>query len=871
MGKTNTAIVLMSVMAMILMTAIPAATAGSMQRSTGMRVDTIHVEFVGDPEVESLGKIPVIAQVFNNSSVPLVGAYVNLTSNGGGSFVAANGVTNATGVYATVFNAPNNPTASKLVLNVTAHVNKTGFANFSKVWEVTVYPMTNGTVAPYDADVKHLVYETTFEPASGYLEGSYAQSGIDFLGNIVVKIDGVDVQVSNFSLWEKGELNSSTSGLISYNLTGYYYYSSAVHGIVYMTTDRAYTTDTGHYGSNAKVQWFLPALRTYNISTPEFGDTQVVVNTYKYLESGTFDGEGFAMGGPAVATDISEYVNLHSQDVTTFMGTYDTEVFLDREGMDYEYFAPDLSILLKEVAFDQTGNQISTRSLIEYNDLKIPEPLPVLIATVSADSVSLVAGTSTLVHVVVTNGTAPVAGATVKATVGQGGTLESAQGISGADGKLELTFAADIGADTVDVDVNIVANKTGYQNATATTTIIVLKDITPPFVSHRPFETAEAGVPLKIEALAGDDAGVNQVILHYRVDVPGTYLEIPMTLSNGVYSATIPAEAMVPPLVEYWLSVSDINGNGVALPYVAPDDGQFDIHVLPTYHIVGPVSVALANGGTATISAGVRGDMSFNLTSVSNPDAGPVDTRFMGLFANIRAIGSGTLEWANISFTYTANMLGKLNEQELQIYWWDTQGHTWMSTDHDGVIADQDLVWANVSHLTIFAPRALTVPVITQPSDTTVPTVSVVYPSNLATMTAGSFKLVGQASDDRGLFSVQVQVDNGAWVDVLVPSGAKSAGWVYDLSLKDGKHTIVVRAKDQAGNLGTPTTVSLTVKKETTEKENGVTMTNVIGAIMALIIVVLVVLLVFFIRKSSTSDKGPAKPEKEIIDKDEEE
>jgi len=147
----------------------------------------------------------------------------------------------------------------------------------------------------------------------------------------------------------------------------------------------------------------------------------------------------------------------------------------------------------------------------------------------------------------------------------------------------------------------------------------------------------------------------------------------------------------------------------------------------------------------------------------------------------------------------------------------------------------------------------------------------VVYPSNLATINTGSVKLVGQAADDRGLFSVQVQVDNGAWIDVLVPSGAKSAGWVYDLNLKDGKHTIVVRAKDQAGNLGTPTTLTLTIEKENDNETEGVTMNNVIGAIMALIIVCLVVALVFFIGKSSQTDKGPAKPEKEIIDKDEEE
>jgi hypothetical protein len=323
--------------------------------------------------------------------------------------------------------------------------------------------------------------------------------------------------------------------------------------------------------------------------------------------------------------------------------------------------------------------------------------------------------------------------------------------------------------------------------------------------------------------------------------------------------------------VEYWLSVTDINGNSVNLPYVAPDDGQFDIHVLPNYHVVGPVSLNLPNGGTASVTAGVRGDQTFNLTSLSNPDAGPTDMRFLGEFANIRAVGSGTLIWVNVSFTYTTQTLGKLDPNELQIYWWDTQGKTWTSTEQGGVITGSNLVWANVTHLTIFAPRAQTVPVVLPTPDTTAPSSSILYPSQNAELTSGSVILVGQATDDRGLFSVQVRIDNGAWVDVLVPSGSTSASWTYALKLTEGKHTIDVRAKDQAGNVeAAPSFIDLTIKKQSTDQ--GVTMNNVLGAVMALIIVALVVLLVFFIGKSSENDKGPAKPQKEkTIEQDEEE
>jgi|GEM_PF-4032238 len=885
MTRTNTAIVLMSVMAMIMMTAIPVATAGSTYRSTGMRADTIHVEFVGKGDVESLGDIQVIAQVFNNSNAPLVGAYVNLTSDGVGSFDAAKGVANSTGDYATVFHAPSNPTTAKMTVNVTAHVNMTGYANFTKAWVVTVFPIPQGAPVPFDAKVKHLVYETTFEPTTKYLTGSIIHSGIDFTGNIMVKIDGVDVQVANFTTWAKGDLYTYDAQYlmnhhIYFNSSGYYYYETALHGIVFSsirnsTADYSYnaTSNSWYNVSEWSTRSYVPAMRTYNLTSPVFGNTQGILNTYRICEGEQHTGGGQgASSGLNLETTVSEYTYLRYQDITTFMGTFSTEVFMDHSEKDFEYFSPDLSILLKEVAFDQAGNPVSTRSLTEYNELKAPEPLPALTATVTSDSLSLVAGTSTAVHVLVTNGTAPLVGAKVIATVGQGGSLTPTQGITGADGAFNLTFAADLGADTANVDVSIVANKTGYTNMTATTAIMVLKDITPPFVSHRPFETAEAGVPLVIDALAGDDAGVAEVILNYRVDVPGTYIQVKMSLSQGVYSATIPAAAMVPPLVEYWLSVSDINGNSVNLPYVAPDDGQFDIHVLPTFHIVGPVSIDLPNGGTASVTAGVRGDLNFNITSVTNPDGGPTDTRFMDMFADMRAVGSGTLIWANISFTYNTQILGQLKEDELQVYWWDTQGHTWMSTGHNGIISDQALVWTNVTHLTVFAPRALTVPPVTVTKDTTAPTVSVLYPADKATMTPGAIKLVGQAADDRGLFSVQVKVDSGAWVDVLVPAGAKSAGWVYDLNLGSGKHIVQVRAKDQAGNVGATSSITLTISKETDKENTGVTMNNIIGAIMALIIVILVVLLVYFIGKSSQTDKGPAKPQKErAIEKDEEE
>ena len=89
--------------------------------------------------------------------------------------------------------------------------------------------------------------------------------------------------------------------------------------------------------------------------------------------------------------------------------------------------------------------------------------------------------------------------------------------------------------------------------------------------------------------------------------------------------------------------------------------------------------------------------------------------------------------------------------------------------------------------------------------DTAAPMVTIQTPKMNTKVTDGKVTIVGTASDNHGLRTVEIQLPNGAWMPVDNPASFSLD--VY-LPLK-ATYTITVRATDDAGNVGT---TSLTVK-----------------------------------------------------------
>lgn len=80
---------------------------------------------------------------------------------------------------------------------------------------------------------------------------------------------------------------------------------------------------------------------------------------------------------------------------------------------------------------------------------------------------------------------------------------------------------------------------------------------TPRITDHIQVETAIAGQPIPISAVVTDDDHVVGVDLFYKTAGAADSIEVYMTVSDSLYSAEIPAEAVKAPGVEYFIRAFD--------------------------------------------------------------------------------------------------------------------------------------------------------------------------------------------------------------------------------------------------------------------------------------------------------------------------
>jgi len=107
---------------------------------------------------------------------------------------------------------------------------------------------------------------------------------------------------------------------------------------------------------------------------------------------------------------------------------------------------------------------------------------------------------------------------------------------------------------------------------------------------------------------------------------------------------------------------------------------------------------------------------------------------------------------------------------------------------------------------------------VTTPSggDTTPPTISITAPANGATV-SGTVTVTATASDNVGVTQMQILID-GAVAASNTNATSLSFNW-NTTSVANGSHTIVSKAFDAAGNVGTSSTVTVTVSNTSTTTE----------------------------------------------------
>lgn len=839
----------------------------------GLKEEDLAVEVFAVDYVASEGQLEISGHTYNDTTGHISGVLVTFETEGIGSFDSEWGLSDEEGIVTTTYNAPRNTGTMVMDLDITITTHKRGYKDIVEVFPIHVFPETQGESVPMNDSLYHLVYVTVYSDGAPFLNDSMTHSGMDLVGDELVMLDGVPTVVANFSTWEKVDKTFMSSGLMQHFVsesTGFHYYDYNLEGIVHAHTTK---TTFGHVWDDDYENWYntsevreityLPAKRWFNSSVPVMGAHKEVVNTYiidvttKNLNTGAVNRIS------KLETEYKNFVLTAWEEVDTVIGHLDTDVFLDETGLVYDYYDDASGILIQTIEFNDTGKLASTRTLLELNDVIGEDPTsPLLQADVTVDDPTIVASMTTPVGVTVTADGAPVEGMNVDLQVTEGGWVDIDVGVTDQNGHLNVTFTAESGIPTTTVNITALVNGQGHRSNFGKASVMVVEDSAAPTIVHRPVYTADEGELIPIFALAMDDILLTDVLLHFRIGSSDEFMTMVMEEVLGAFTADIPKGAVSAPLVQYYITAEDINGNKAISPTDGPED-PYNITVTPKVRLLPVVSSVLMGGGGIQVKAAVRGNLSIQVNRAADP--GTDDGRHLGLFARVATVGDGELIWANITFTYREPMLGDLDEDELRVYRWDETTSSWIVVSATDVLVFENKVWANVTDLSTFAPRVLNVPTPPVEPDITGPSVIITSPSDDARLDSGIIIIGGIASDDVGLQGVEVRLDDGEWFSVWVPEGARTSGWNLELAVGTGPHTIKVRAIDTTGNVGEIAEVEVMVFKE--NPTDGVDQRF---ALMTLVSIVIVLIITLFLIGGKSKTAEPDEEEQHLGPHDDE-
>jgi hypothetical protein len=135
--------------------------------------------------------------------------------------------------------------------------------------------------------------------------------------------------------------------------------------------------------------------------------------------------------------------------------------------------------------------------------------------------------------------------------------------------------------------------------------------------------------------------------------------------------------------------------------YVWVNDTSANENKSIEYHFtIMPTVTTTVAGKEVSVTGAWTGTI--NVTSVAPPQAPPENLKYIGLYVNVTIIG--TLTYANITIKYNESDIAGIEESKLRMYYWNVTENKWKLCENTGVDTANNIVWANVTHLTIFAP-----------------------------------------------------------------------------------------------------------------------------------------------------------------------
>jgi len=179
-----------------------------------------------------------------------------------------------------------------------------------------------------------------------------------------------------------------------------------------------------------------------------------------------------------------------------------------------------------------------------------------------------------------------------------------------------------------------------------------------------------------------------------------------------------------------------------------------------------PQEVDFGDGNEATVQAGVAGDVTITSQAGSQPDSGDDDA--LGVYLEVTMDGDGLLGWVNVTIDYDDVPAG-IDPAKLKMYYWDEGTEEWVLIENSGVDTVNKFVWANVTHLTLFAPRQQT-----GSGGNQAPVIEITNPKTGDTV-SGVIDVAWTATDpdgDKMKFMVSISKDSGAtWIELFGSMG----------------------------------------------------------------------------------------------------
>ncbi|MCI0497108.1 MAG: hypothetical protein L0Z54_02285, partial [Thermoplasmata archaeon] len=227
-------------------------------------------------------------------------------------------------------------------------------------------------------------------------------------------------------------------------------------------------------------------------------------------------------------------------------------------------------------------------------------------------------------------------------------------------------------------------------------------DVEAPTIDHVPSAGAVWGESLAVVATISDDRYVEFAELlfidpRYMFGHSGVEMfPVSGDRRNGTFIAVIPDYAVAPPSARYWIRATD----GFSNATVGSEADPITVSVAAAERVV--TARVDFSGGHADVAVAILGTGSMSASLATDPSGGK--GAHVGIFIEVDVDPfDANVTWANVTI-FPGDLMPGIERSRLHIHYWDAVGGQWHPAERTGPNVREGYVWANVTHLTIFAP-----------------------------------------------------------------------------------------------------------------------------------------------------------------------